>query len=362
MKKLLSTTLCMIALGSCSILATAIEESRIDISYWDGYYMLDVDSDSALSDWEIFITHYKIADNFFIEQQITYDNLTGEPIIAGGDVYHVKEVISNDHHSLQVLIINSTVSLESEYLFSMTYDEASTTDSANTDGYYYTRVAPPMLITLETTDKDMQTYIENNSSRYRRSGVSPVLVDLVPAPNFDPDGDLTPFLQKVSGGKEYQFWELTASAASVITEYGSLTSGIGMGRGSRVKLYQNPVTDSSGKVISNNSQPVYGYAYKDSDSIDSPSYPMNYTPGPNFGSHKYGVYWFTYTAGFITTYYGLPVMIVNDIVFTGQVSWGFKSSDKDISDDWWDYFDERGMTNLFKNNQGMTKIDDPTQK
>ncbi|MGL4677698.1 MAG: hypothetical protein ACRCWI_08580 [Brevinema sp.] len=299
----------LITFGGCSFLATSLQNSTLDLTEWDGYY-----APKNPSETDFLRDYYKIESNYIKIKHITFNLETGNPVVQGGSVYYIKEFIKQDANGFQAWVQNSIAETDRALFFSMQKELDCI------------RLIAPSLIE-DISDE----VLINKSSAYIYSLDNPIIEPITPPiidPDPDPDPNIDHFLNKITNNKEYEFWNLTATAND---QSKGLLKLIGMSAKSKVVIFKESLKDKSGQETLYKGSAIYGYAYKDKDPIKKPSYPLHYTPK----NDKYGIYWFkgNWVVGNKDVY--LPIMIYQDYIFGGQV----KMNGATVTETDWEFFD-----------------------
>lgn len=330
MKKSIVYILSIILLIGCSIIAKSIPDIEVTVpGKWLGYY-----SPKGLTDNDILREYYRIDTNHIAIKNISFNFNTGEPIVQNGSLYYIKAIKENSDSTFKAILKNTLVGGDTnEYAFGINQKDETTIE-----------ISSPKVI---TSDSDFEQIINDNKMIFNPlSKVMEDIASIIP-PNINPDLDMRPFLTKIANGEEYNFWKLTPLAASVA---GSLLGLVNMGAGSRVVVFNECLKDGQGNPILYKGLKIHGYAYKDTDSLDKPSFPLHYTPK----NHKYGIYWFKGNWLVNNKNVYLPLMISGDYIFGGYI----KMFGKEVTEEDWKFFDKTGIAGLMQYNLMLQRSKD----
>ena len=165
------------------------------------------------------------------------------------------------------------------------------------------------------------------------------------------------FLEKMTGGKDKETWELTPVAGKISM---NLLGMVGLDVGSTVTLYKECVKNPDGTPKLDKGNKIWGYAHGKEIALfpwQKPKpydYAIYYTPIPTADSeNKYGIYWFQGNSLFGNRAIEIPVMIheskgINN-AFSGVVN-GFIATKPWDAEEHWIYLDKYSLDTIMKNN------------
>ncbi|MGL4562949.1 MAG: hypothetical protein ACRCVW_03745 [Brevinema sp.] len=337
--------LIFVFISGCSVLAQKVTVGKSMPSNLIGYY------DPIPLKSDIFRDYIKIDEQGLYVKKIGFEYkiengmCVGDPIVADGVLYHLKDILTQTSTTFTGLFRNALSSTDDlTYVFSMKKKPFSKTE--------YEFILPIALNDGNTVAKAIANAITKKYTFYNTKQPE---ASMCRKP-IDPDADRGPFLEKLitkpgeNGRMPRGFWEITPQAAAFTK---GLMALVGMGAGSKAIIFSEPVTNSRGELFlwkqpENHDPltppkglPVYGFAYHDKDPLDKPRYPIHYTPE----NYKYGTFYFqgNKILGGKNVY--LPVMVAGDNVIGGPVRIG-KPTDKSS----WNMFVEKTIPHLMTYN------------
>ena len=169
------------------------------------------------------------------------------------------------------------------------------------------------------------------------------------------------FLEKMTGGKDKEIWELTPIVKEIA---GSTLKIIGMDVGSRITIFKECEKNADGTPkIDKNGQKIWGYAHGKEIALfpwskpDPYDYAIYYEPIPEDQvedtENKYGIYWFQGNGLFGNRKIEIPVMVheskgINN-AFSGVVN-GLLSTKPWDAEEHWLYLENSSLDTIMKNN------------
>ena len=322
----------------CSVIAKPVENGELTASAWHGYYNSNEVPDFNNNAFN----QFKIDGNFISIKSGNYSLETGEPTQTIASSYKITKTLKNTPEEYQILIKDALADNPVERIFALKKRRAN------------------ILISEPTLwEEDMDT----NSLNYKDYLYSETYVDLVevdPA-TLNPDTTILfdTFLEKMTGGKDFETWELSPIASKIA---GPTLGIIGMAVGSKVTIYKECVKNPDGTPkIDKNGQKIWGYAH--GKTIEKPhndhDYAIYYTPIPVADPEKkYGIYWFQGNWVFKNRRIEIPVMVHEskgiNRAYSGVVN-GLLSTKPWDAEEHWLYLENSSLDTIMKNNNFINR-------
>ena len=318
----------------CSLIAKPVEEGELTPSTWYGYYNFnEVPDFNNLSFFQ-----FKIEESFISIKSGNYSLETGEPQQTSASIYKITKILKDTPEEYQVLIVDTLTDSPVERILGL--------KRIDTDIF----ISEPVLWEEDINKRSLnykdylfsETYVDQPS-------VDPMILDPSEVVLFDT------FLEKMTGGKDKETWELTPVAGKISM---NLLGMVGLDVGSTVTLYKECVKNPDGTPKLDKGNKIWGYAHgKTMGWKPKPyDYAIYYKPIPTADSeNKYGIYWFQgmniYPLG--GRKIEIPVMIheskgINN-AFSGVVN-GFSATKPWDAEEHWIYLDKYSLDTIMKNN------------
>ena len=324
----------------CSVIAKRVENGELTASAWHGYYNSNEKPDFNNTAF----SQFKIDENFISIKSGNYSLETGEPIQTIAGSYKITKTLKNTSEEYQVLIIDALADNSVERILGLKHTRT---------GVFISE--PAFWEDMDTTILDYKDYL------YSETYVDLLAVD----PNtLDPSEVVLfdTFLEKMTGGKDFETWELSPIAGKMA---GPTLGLIGMSVGSKVTIYKECVKNADGTPkIDKNGQKIWGYAH--GKTIEKPhnkhDYAIYYTPIPEDQvedtENKYGIYWFQGNWVFGKRRIEIPVMIHEskgiNRAYSGVVN-GLLSTKPWNAEEYWGYLDTSSLDTIMNNNNFINR-------